>query len=139
MRFGEALPSVVRSVKQDKISLYAEAGGDHNPLHLDDEFASGTHFGRIVAHGMLVLAYVSDMMALAFGRGWLESGRLNVHFRAPVFPGDTVSTFGEVVDVSESDGALLVKCAVGCRRQGGEEVINGEAWVTMPAEYGGVQ
>ena len=72
MRFGEALPSVVRSVKQDKISLYAEAGGDHNPLHLDDEFASGTHFGRIVAHGMLVLAYVSDMMALAFGRGWLE-------------------------------------------------------------------
>ena len=139
MRYGEALPSVVRLVEQEKISLYAEAGGDHNPLHFDPEFAAGTHFGRIVAHGMLVLAYVSEMMALAFGRRWLESGRLNVHFRAPVFPGDTVSTFGEVVEVSEFEGALRLKCAVGCRRQGGEEVINGDAWVTMPAEFGEVQ
>ena len=139
MRCGDALPSVVRLVEQDKISLYAEAGGDHNPLHFDAEFAAGTHFGRIVAHGMLVLAYVSEMMGLAFGRGWLESGRLNVHFRAPVYPGDTVSTFGEVVEVSECDGALRVKCAVGCRNQGGDEVINGDAWVTMPAENGEVQ
>ncbi len=134
MRSGEALPSVVRQVEQEKISLYAEAGGDHNPLHLDSEFAAGTHFGRIVAHGMLVLAYVSEMMGLAFGRDWLESGRLNVHFRAPVYPGDTVSTFGEVVEVSESGGGLLVKCAVGCRKQGGEDVINGDAWVTMSPE-----
>ena len=134
MRCGEALPSVVRLVEQDKISLYAEAGGDHNPLHLDSEFAAGTHFGRIVAHGMLVLAYVSEMMGLAFGRSWLESGQLNVHFRAPVYPGDTVATFGEVVEVSESDGELRVKCAVGCRKQGGEDVINGDAWVTMSPE-----
>lgn len=134
MRCGKTLPSVVRLVEQDKISLYAEAGGDHNPLHLDAEFASGTHFGRIVAHGMLVLAYVSEMMGLAFGRGWLESGQLNVHFRAPVYPGDTVSTFGEVVEVAEIDGALRVKCAVGCRNQGGDEVINGDAWVTMLAD-----
>ena len=138
MRCGETLPTVVRLVEQDKISLYAVAGGDPNPLHFDAEFAAGTHFGRIVAHGMLVLAYVSEMMGLAFGRGWLESGQLNVHFRAPVYPGDTVSTFGEVVEVLENDGALWMKCAVGCRNQGGDEVINGDAWVTMPAENGEV-
>ena len=88
---------------------------------------------------MLVLAYVSEMMGQAFGRSWLESGRLNVHFRAPVYPGDTVSTFGEVLEVSDGDGAVRVKCAVGCRTQGGDEVINGEAWVTMPGEYGEIE
>ena len=136
MRCGETLPSVVRLVEQEKITLYAEAGGDHNPLHFDPEFAAGTHFGRIVAHGMLVLAYVSEMMALAFGRRWLESGRLRVHFRSPVYPGDTVSTFGEVVDVAKDEGGLRLKLSVGCRRQSGDEVINGEAWVTMPEEDG---
>lgn len=139
MKSGETLPEVVRTVAQEKIALYAEAGGDPNPLHLDAEFAAGTHFGRVVAHGMLSLAYVSEMMGLAFGRRWLESGRLSIHFRAPVYPGDTVSTFGEVVEVAESDGGLLVKCAVGCRRQGGDEVINGEAWVTMPEEDGVIE
>ena len=139
MKCGETLPAVVRLVTQEKISQYAEAGGDRNPLHLDAEFAAGTNFGRIVAHGMLALAYVSEMMGLTFGRSWLESGRLSVHFRAPVYPGDTVSTFGEVVEVTEGDGTLQVKCAVGCRREGGDEVINGEAWVTMPGEYGEVK
>ena len=138
MRRGEALPPVVRTVAQENISLYAHASGDHNPIHLDEEFAARSQFGRIVAHGMLVLAYVSEMMALAFGRRWLESGQLSVHFRAPVYPGDTVSTFGEVVEAVESDGAIRLRCSVGCRRQGGDEVINGEAWVTMPGENGEV-
>ena len=58
MRRGEALPPVVRTVAQENISLYAHASGDHNPIHLDEEFAARSQFGRIVAHGMLVLAYV---------------------------------------------------------------------------------
>ena len=134
MRPGDALPSINKVVVQEDINTYAEASGDHNPLHLNQEFASTTHFGQIVSHGMLVLAYVSEMMTQAFGRHWLEAGRLKVRFRSPVYPGDRVTTFGEVVSLSEQDGHIRLECSVGCRNEEGEEVINGEAWVTMPNE-----
>ena len=134
MRPGDALPSISKVVVQEDINTYAEASGDHNPLHLDQEFAATTHFGQIVAHGMLVLAYVSEMMTQAFGRTWLEAGRLKIRFRAPVYPGDWVTTFGEVVRLTEENGHIHLECFVGCRNEDGEEVVNGEAWVTMPKE-----
>jgi 3-hydroxybutyryl-CoA dehydratase len=134
MRLGNTLPSINKLVIQEDVNTYAEASGDHNPLHLDPEFAASTHFGRVVAHGMLVLAYISEMMVQAFGRHWLEAGHLNVRFRAPVYPGDRVATFGEVLRLAEENGHIRLECSVGCRNQDGEEVINGEAWVTMPKE-----
>ena len=136
MRPGDALPSVEKTVTQERVGEYAEASGDHNPLHLDSEFAATTQYGRIVAHGMLVMAYSSELMTLAFGKSWLEGGRLKLRFRAPVYPGDQITTFGEVRKVEEADGHLRLECSVGCRNQGGEEVINGEASVTMRSENG---
>ena len=134
MRSGDVLPSISKVVVQGDINMYAEASGDPNPLHLDQDFAADTHFGRIVAHGMLVLAYISEMMTQAFGQYWLEDGRLKVRFRSPVFPGDRVDTFGEVRRVAEQNGHIRLECSVGCRNEDGEEVINGEAWVTIPQE-----
>ncbi len=133
VKAGDPLVSVERTVTQDNIGQYAEASGDFNPLHLDPEFAATTHYGRMVAHGMLVLAYISDMMGRSFGRRWPESGRLKVRFRAPVYPGDHVTASGEVRKVSREDGLVRVDCAVRCIRLDGEEVINGEASVTMPS------
>ncbi len=134
VKVGDALASLDRAVTQEGIGKYAQASGDFNPLHLDAQFAEATHYGRIVAHGMLVLAYISDMMGRSFGSHWPESGRLKVRFRAPVYPGDRVTTSGEVTRISEEGGLLRVDCAVRCCRQDGEEVINGEASVTMPSE-----
>ena len=70
---GDTLQTVSKTVAQENINTYAEASGDHNPIHLDPDFAASTYFGRIVAHGMFVLAYISEMMSLDFGRNWLES------------------------------------------------------------------
>jgi 3-hydroxybutyryl-CoA dehydratase len=134
LRPGNSLPSISKVVAQEDVNTYAEASGDHNPIHLDPHFAATAHYGRIVAHGMLVLAYISEMMAQAFGRHWLEAGHLKVRFRAPVYPGDRVATFGEVLRLAEENGHIRLECSVGCRNQDGEEVINGEAWVTMPTD-----
>ena len=134
MQPAQTLPQIEKRVTQEQIKRYAHASGDFNPVHLDPEFATHSSFGRIVAHGMLVLAYISDMMGRSFGRHWPESGRLKVRFRAPVYPGDEVTTSGEVLKVSREDGLLRIDCSVRCCRQGGEEVINGEASVTMPSE-----
>lgn len=134
MKPGNALPSISKVVVQENVNTYAKASGDHNPLHLDPEFAASTHFGRVVAHGMLVLGYISEMMAQAFGLYWLETGQLKIQFRSPVYPGNRVATFGEVLKLSEENGHVRLTCSVGCRNQDGEEVINGEAWVTIPKE-----
>ena len=132
MDYKTQLPKVVKKVTQEQVNLYASASGDHNPIHVNPQFAASTTFGRTVAHGMLVLAFLSEMMTQAFGPAWLTSGKLKVRFKAPVFPEDQVSTFGEARGKARLAGATGFKYAVGCHNQGGEEIISGEATVTIP-------
>ena len=134
------LPVIQRPITNDRIARYAEASGDRNPLHLDPSFASQSQFGGIVAHGMLTLAFVSEMLTSAFGRHWLESGRLKVRLKAPAYPGDEVQTWGEVVREDEHEGTRRVVCAVGLKDGQGRELIAGDAVVHLPADgcIGGV-
>ena len=120
---GAELAPVVKEITQEKVNRYAQAGGDGNPLHTDPEFAARTQFGGTIAHGMLLLAYLSEMMTAAFGRAWLSGGRLKVRFKAPARPGDTVSAVGRVV---RAEGGRTV-CAVECRNQRDEVLVSGEA------------
>lgn len=123
---GAALPTVTKTITQEKINAYALAGGDGNPLHTDPAFAANTQFGGTIAHGMLVLAYISEMLTAAFGEEWLSSGRLKVRFRAPARPGDTLTSAGTVTSV---EGAKTV-CEVECRNENGEVLVSGEAEVS---------
>ena len=123
---GAELAPVVKEITQEKVNRYAQAGGDGNPLHTDPEFAARTMFGGTIAHGMLLLAYLSEMMTAAFGQAWLSGGRLKVRFKAPARPGDTVSAVGHVV---RAEGGRTV-CAVECRNERDEVLVGGEAEVT---------
>jgi 3-hydroxybutyryl-CoA dehydratase len=128
---GEQLPAITKELSQEKINEYAEASGDGNPLHTDPVFAAGTQFGGTIAHGMLVLAYISEMMAAAFGKAWLTHGRLKVRFRGAARPGDTVISSGRITTVgsveSDRDGLRPIVCDVECRNQENEVLISGEA------------
>jgi 3-hydroxybutyryl-CoA dehydratase len=127
LRAGDELPAVTKVLTQQKIDRYADASGDHNPLHIDPIFAAGTQFGGAIAHGMLVLAYISEMMTEAFGPSWAGSGSLKVRFRGAARPGDTVTASGHVVRVN--DDRLM--CEVECRNERGEVLISGEASVRV--------
>ena len=129
MSAPDALEGAARAVTQEQLRAYADASGDHNPLHLDAAYAAGTMFGRPIAHGMLVLAFISEMMTDAFGERWLESGSLRVRFRAPVYPGDTVQA--SATKRGEEDGAIHYDAAV--RNQDGQAVIDGQASVGAAA------
>ncbi len=131
MQEGYTLTGVSKVVTQDQINRYAEVSGDSNPVHLDAGFAAETTFGRIVAHGMLVLAFVSEMLTQQFGRDWLENGTLKVRLRAPVYPGDSVLAYGVVNRLVPENGGHRVHCAIGCRKADGQEVITGEASVLL--------
>ena len=131
---GTVLPELVRRVTQPDINKYADASGDHNPIHIDEQFAASTPLGGTIAHGMLVLAYMSEMLSSAFGEPWDSTGRLSIRFRSPARPGDTLTVSGQVEAVAEEkNGIVLVTCPVSCCNQAGEVVVSGEARVRIPA------
>lgn len=137
MQDGAELPTIEKTITQQQIRRYADAAGDYNPIHLDADFAEGAEFGGArlegtIAHGMMILAFISEMMTAAFGEDWLRSGSLKVRFRGPVYPGETVTAFGSVKKVSAVDGAEEVTCAVGVRKNNGDISISGDAVVRMP-------
>ncbi|MDE2765388.1 MAG: MaoC family dehydratase [Chloroflexota bacterium] len=125
MSAPDTLAGAARAITQEQLRAYADASGDHNPLHLDPGYAATTMFGRPIAHGMLVLAFVSEMMTDAFGERWLEGGSLRARFRAPVYPGDTVRA--AATKRGEEDGAVHYDVAV--RNQDDQAVIDGHASV----------
>ena len=125
------VPPLSRRVTQETIRRYAEASGDYNPIHVDEEFARTTPFGGTIAHGMLVLAYLSEMMAAAFGRDWLAGGRLKVRFRAPARPGDTLTARAEPRRARQLDSESVFEYSIECCNQSGETLVSGTAEVAV--------
>jgi 3-hydroxybutyryl-CoA dehydratase len=124
---GAELPSVATTLSQEKIDRYARASGDFNPIHVDPAFAAQTPFGGTIAHGMLLLAYLSEMLTAAFGQAWLSGGRLKVRFKGAARPGDVVTVRGRVERVRGERGV----CSVECLNQQDEILIAGEAEVRL--------
>ena len=138
---AEVVPEVrplLRRITQQGIQRYAEASGDFNPIHVDEEYARKTIFGGTIAHGMLVLAYLSEMMAAAFGHDWLAGGRLKVRFRAPARPGDTLTARAEPRRARLPDGQArqvsddrVFEYGIECCNQRGEALVSGTAGVVV--------
>jgi 3-hydroxybutyryl-CoA dehydratase len=122
---GVELAPVTKTVTQEQIIRYAAASGDFNPLHVDSEYAATTRFGGTIAHGMLVLAFVSEMLTATFGERWLSSGRLKIRFRGAARPRDTITCRGRVV----KSGPVRTLCTVECVNQDGEILLSGDAEV----------
>ena len=123
----ELLTPITHNITQKQLAKYADASGDHNPLHLDEEFAAATPYGRTIAHGMLVLAFVSEAMTKTFGRTWLCEGKMKARFRAPVFPGDSVTTTGTLKSTKDATATYQVVV----RNQNDEDVITADTTVPI--------
>ncbi|MFO8009350.1 MAG: MaoC family dehydratase [Dehalococcoidia bacterium] len=128
---GTELNELRREIFQENINLYAEASKDFNPIHVDEEFAKKTPLGGTIAHGMLILAYASQMMASNFGRDWLTTGKLNVRFKNPARPGDTVKISGRVRKLLAQNDKTSVKCDFLCQNQNGDTVLSGDASLSL--------
>ena len=119
-------PVVRRAISQEQLIAYSAASGDDNPLHLDPAFAATTRFGGIIAHGMLTLAFLSEMMTAELGERWLTSASLRVRFKGAAYPGDRVETWGR----SEESNGAPVSYTVGVRNAAtGDDLITGTATV----------
>ena len=122
-----AVPSVTRLIDQDRVDRYAVAARDPNPIHTDAEFAAASEFGGRIAHGMLVLALVSEAMAGAFGRRWAESGTLRVRLRAPAVQPVEVTAHAEPRGVADGVASYDVRCETA----DGSLLLSGTATVAL--------
>lgn len=96
-------------VDQRVTAGWAEVVDDHNPLHVDAEFAARTRFGAPIAHGSLLFALVCDALQEAGG----HPEEVAVRFRAPVPVGSTVRVAARSDDVHlECDGGEPVEVRV---------------------------
>lgn len=133
---GMEIMPLEKTVSQERVNRYAEASGDFNPIHLDEEFARQTPAGGRIAHGMLILAYLSEMMTAAFGQRWLTGGKLDVRFKVAARPGDVIRASGQVTRLETIGTGTLVHCDVLCASQAGETIITGRAAVFLPLDAG---
>jgi len=131
IRKGKTIPPVIKHINQEKINLYAEASGDFNPIHVNESFAAQTPLGGTIAHGMLILAYVSELMTLAFGQSWLSGGKLSIRFKAPARPGDIVTATGKIDSIEDKNGISYANCSLECHNQRDGAIVIGEASVKL--------
>jgi len=118
---------ITKTIEQSDIDAFASVTGDRNPVHVDEEFAKSTRFGKRIAHGMLTASLISAVLANKLpGEGSVYLGQ-TLQFVAPVFPGDEVTARVTVKEIREDKP--IVKLETVCMNQRGEVVIRGEATV----------
>lgn len=118
-----------RTITADDVEKFAELVGDKNPVHLEEEFARKTCFGKRVAHGMLGASLVSAVLGTKLpGTGTIYLNQ-TLQFKAPVFLGDTLTATVIVVKVREDKPIVTLETT--CTNQHGEVVLQGEAVVLV--------
>ena len=116
--------SFSKTVGESDVYLFAGITGDFDPIHVDEEFARKTPYGRRIAHGALILGYMSTASTLihhGFGRPLISLGYDRIRLIGPVFIGDTVTVTYKVVakDIAKSRTTAEVEV----RNQRGELVV----------------
>ena len=128
LKIGDSF-SRTREVTDALVRAFAELSGDFNPIHLDEEFAARTRFGRRIAHGMLTGAFISAVLGQEFAERKIVYLSQTMRFIAPVFIGDSVTVTSTVSHIREDKGIVTLKTI--CTNQNGEEVVTGESKVMV--------
>jgi len=108
---------------------FANVSGDFNPLHMNEQYAKETKFGKKVVHGMLLASFFSRLIGMYLpGKNALYFSQ-NLKFVGPCFIGDKVTVRGEVIDKSEATRIIELKTSI--KNQEGKSLIEGIAQVMI--------
>ena len=114
-------------ITEEDIIGFSNITGDKNPLHLDEDYAEKTRFGKRIAHGLLVASQISSVLANKLpGPGSVYLSQ-KLSFRRPVYIGDEITTIVKVLE--KKDDKNHIKLETICLNQNEKEVIIGEALI----------
>ncbi|MDG1530488.1 MAG: MaoC family dehydratase [Paracoccaceae bacterium] len=121
---------LTKVVTDEDIKMFAKISTDHNPVHLDDDYARDTIFGGRIAHGMLTAGLISAVIGEQLpGHGTVYMGQ-SLKFLAPVRPGDAVRAEVTVTAIDHAKRRVTLDCRC---KVGDRTVLKGEATVLAPS------
>lgn len=130
VQVGDALPPLdLPPVDRTMLALFAGASGDHNPVHIDIDFARRAGMPDVFAHGMLGMAWLGRLFT-----NWVPASRLrrfDVRFMAITHLGNAIRCTGRVVEKLEEAGERRVRVEVVSANQYGQTKIVGEALIAL--------
>lgn len=130
LKVGDALPAfTTEPVSRLTLALYCGASGDHNPIHVDIDFAKRAGYPDVFAHGMLSMAYLSRLLT-----NWVPQQRLReygVRFTAITQVGDAITCSGTVTEIFEEAGERRARLTLQTVNQAGQVKLVGDAVVAI--------
>lgn len=122
--------TLAKTIGDKEIEMFAELSTDHNPVHLDEEYAQATMFKGRIAHGMLTAGLISAVIGEQLpGHGTIYL-KQSLSFMAPVRPNDHVVATVTVLDINHAKRRVTLDCAC---TVGDTVVLKGEALVLAPS------
>ncbi|MBS0538932.1 MAG: MaoC family dehydratase [Proteobacteria bacterium] len=130
VKVGDSLKSLVPPpVSRHQLALYCGGSGDHNPIHVDLDFAKKFGFKDVFAHGMLSMAFLGRLVT-----SWVPQKQvrgLGTRFTSITWVGDVITVSGKVTGKREANGEKLVDLEVKCTNQNGQDTLQGSATVAL--------
>ncbi len=121
--------SLTKTITEEDLSHFIAITGDTNPLHVDESFAKQTFFGQRIAHGMLSASLFSTLVGMHIpGIGAIYKSQ-TLEFLRPVFIGDTLCAFFEIVAIDPEKEKIEIKSWI--ENQDGENVIEGKTVASL--------
>lgn len=124
LKIGETF-SVSKKITDKLIREFAELSGDFNPIHLDEEFAKKTQFGKRIGHGMLTASFISALLGYELSVRKVVYLGQTLNFKHPAFIGDTVTATGTIIKIREDKPIVTIETI--CRNQDDVVLLEGEA------------
>ena len=128
---GDELESITKKpISRHTLALYCGGSGDHNPLHVDTDFAKRSGFDDVIAHGMLSMSYLAQLLI-----GWASQEQLRsfgVRFAAMTHIHDEVTCSAKVTEKFEEEGEKRVRLDVATHTQSGAQTLKGTAVIAFP-------
>lgn len=132
MAEGDLSPELSLEVTRTHIVKYAGAGGDFNPIHTDEAFATAVGLPSVFAMGLMQGGYLARTLTDWVGMGNLRL--LRIRYTGQVWPGETIVCKAKAVRKYEQDGEKLVDCELSVVNQSGDSKIEGTAAVALPSK-----
>jgi acyl dehydratase len=130
LEVGDRLPELeLPPIDRTMLALFAGASGDHNPIHIDIDFARRAGMPDVFAHGMLTMAWLGRLLTRCVPQTTLRS--LNVRFVGIAHLGNAIRCTGRIVERLERDGESLLRVEVEAANQYGERKVLGEALIAL--------
>ena len=130
IKVGDKLPElVIGPISRNSLTIYADASGDHNPIHIDQGFARQVGLPDVIAHGMLVMSYLGQVLTNNIDQSSVKE--YEVKFCSMTNIGDVLTCNGIITHMDQTEMGKLLKIELKVLDQDNDEKLIGESTIMV--------